>query len=394
MHCSRVDILGEVLLACACSLRAYAAARLLAELAERCALDVSHVRHSDYDGVVRIEVFGVELVLERLDLRAALVTVLLLHLLKVVLHHLLAKLRIAENLLEVSYLTLQLLELGVQLIDAQAGELREAHIDDSFRLQFVEFETLLKVALSVRRSLRCADDAHHLVDVVAGDDQAFEDMGTLLSLLEVVLCAAYGDVVTVLHEVLHALLQCEQTRATVDKRNAVDRERRLHSCHLVELVEDYIGVGVALHVDNDTHSLATRLVVDVRDARNLTLLNEVGNAGNKVGFVHTVRYLGHNNLVVSVATLYLRLCTHHDTSATCLVSLAHALQAIDICACREVGCLNVLHQSVGVDIRIVDICAAAVDNLAEVVCRHVGSHTHGDTVAAVHKKVRYLRRHN
>ena len=27
-------------------------------------------------------------------------------------------------------------------------------------------------------------------------------------------------------------------------------------------------------------------------------------------------------------------------------------------------------------------------------CRHVGSHTHGDTVAAVHKKVRYLGRHN
>ena len=332
--------------------------------------------------------------LVRLDLRAALVAVLLLHLLQVVLHHLLAKLRVAENLLEVGNLTLQLLKLSVQLVDAQAGELREAHVDDGFRLQFVEVEALLEVALSVGRSLGSADDAHYLVDIVAGDNQAFEDMGTLLSLLEVVLCAAYGDVVTVLYEILNALLKREQTRATVDKRNAVDRERRLHSCHLVELVEDYIGVGVALHVDNDTHTLTARLVVDVRDARNLALLNEVGNAGNEVGFVHTVRYLGHNNLVVSVATLYLRLCTHHDTSATCFVSLAHALQAIDICACREVGCLNVLHQSVGVDIRIVDICAAAVDNLAEVVCRHVGSHTHGDTVAAVHKKVRYLGRHH
>ena len=113
----------------------------------------------------------------------------------------------------------------MQLIDAQAGELREAHVNDCLRLQFVEFETLLKVALSVRRSLRCADDAHHLVDVVAGDDQAFEDMGTLLSLLEVVLCAAYCHVVTVLHEVLHTLLQCKQAWASVYKSDTVDRER-------------------------------------------------------------------------------------------------------------------------------------------------------------------------
>ena len=224
VHRSRVDIFGEVLLACACSLRTYAAARLLAELAERCALDVAQVRYGDDNRVVRVEVFGVELVLVRLDLRAALVAVLLLHLLQVVLHHLLAKLRVAENLLEVGNLTLQLLKLGVQLVDAQAGELREAHVDDGFRLQFVEVEALLEVALSVGRSLGSTDDAHNLVDVVAGDNQAFEDMGTLLSLLEVVLCAAYGDVVTVLYEILNALLKREQTRATVDKRNAVDRE--------------------------------------------------------------------------------------------------------------------------------------------------------------------------
>ena len=332
--------------------------------------------------------------LERLDLRAALVAVLLLHLLQVVLHHLLAKLRVAENLLEVGNLTLQLLELGVQLVDAQAGELREAHVDDGFRLQFVEVEALLEVALSVGRSLRSTDDAHYLVDVVAGDNQAFEYMGTLLSLLEVVLCAAYGDVVTVLYEILNALLKREQTRATVDKRNAVDRERRLHGCHLVELVEDDVGVGVALHVDNDTHSLAARLVVDVRDARNLALLNEVGDAGNEVGLVDAVRNLGNDNLVVGIAALDLRLCTHNDASAARLVSLAHALQAIYVRTRREVGRLDVLHESVGVDIGIVNVCTAAVDNLAEVVGRHVGSHTDGDTVATVHKKVRYLCRHN
>ena len=53
-----------------------------------------------------------------------------------------------------------------------------------------------------------------------------------------------------------------------------------------------------------------------------------------------------------------------------------------------------LHKSVGVDVWIVDIGAASVYHLAEVVCRDVGSHTYGDTIAAIDQEVRNLCRHN
>ena len=63
---------------------------------------------------------------------------------------------------------------------------------------------------------------YHLVNVVACDDESLKDVGTLLCLLKVELGATDGHVVTMLHEVLHTLLKCEEARTSVDEGDAVD----------------------------------------------------------------------------------------------------------------------------------------------------------------------------
>ena len=331
---------------------------------------------------------------ERLDFCTALVAILLLHLVQFVLHHLLAQFGVVEYRLQISNLALQFLIFSMQLIHTQSGQLRESHVYDSLRLYFVQVETLLQVALSIARSLRSTYDVHHLVDVVAGDDESFKNVGTFLCLLQVKLGAAYSHIVTMLHEVLHTFLQRQQTWASLHQSDTVHRERRLHCSHLIQLVEDYIGIGIALHVYYDTHTLTSRLVVNVRYASNLALLHEVGNASHEVGLVYAVRNLSDDNLVVRVAAFDFRLGTHHDASASSLVSLLHTRQTIDISTRREVRSLDILHQSVYVDVRIVDICTASVNHLTQVVCRNIGGHTHGNTVTAVHQEVRYLCRHH
>ena len=156
-----------------------------------------------------------------LDHSAARIAILLLHLVQLVLHHLLAELRVVEDLIEVVDGLHQLIKLIVQLFQAQARELAKAHVDNSLALQLVQFETLLQVALCVARCLAGADDVHHLVDVVTGDDEALKNVGTFLCLLQVELCAADGHVVTVLHKVLHALFQAQQTWTTSHQGDAV-----------------------------------------------------------------------------------------------------------------------------------------------------------------------------
>ena len=282
----------------------------------------------------------------------------------------------------------------MQLVHTQASQLAEAHVHDCLRLKLVQIKAALQVALGVNRRLRVAYDVHHLVNIVHRNDQSLQDVGALLGLAQVEARAADGHVVAVLHKVFHALLQAQQARATFHQRNVVHRERALQCRHLKQLVENHVGVGVFLHVDHDAHALPSRLVVGVGDALQLPLLHQVGNILNELSLVHPVGNLGHHNLVVGLVALNLGLGAHHDASASRLVGVSHALYAIDIGARGEVGSLDIAHQSVGVDVGVVDIGAAAVNHLAQVVRRHIGSHTHGNTVTTVHQQVGHLGRHD
>ena len=124
------------------------------------------------------------------------------------------------------------------------------------------------------------------------------------------------------------------------------------------------------------------------------LVGEVGDVSHEVGLVDTVGNLSNNNLIVSLTTLNLSLGTHHDTSTTSLIGIANTLQTIDIGSRGEVRTGDVLHQSLRVNIGVVNVGAATIDDLTQVMSRHIGSHTHGNTVTAVHQQVRHLRRHD
>ena len=204
-----------------------------------------------------------------------------------------------------------------------------------------------------------------------------------------------------LNEVRDAILQREQFRTQLrvvvlvgHQRDAVDREAALQCGHLEELVEDDLGVGVFLHIDDDAHALTAGLIVDVGNALQLTFLHEVGNVFNELLLVDTIRNLGDDNLVVCVVAFNLSLGAHDDASAAGGVGFLDALQAVDIGTGGEVGRRDILHQPIHVDVGVVDISAASVDNLVQVMRRNVGSHTHGDTVSAVDQQVRNLRRHD
>ena len=97
---------------------------------------------------------------------------------------------------------------------------------------------------------------------------------------------------------------------------------------------------------------------------------------------------------MSVLRLYLSLSTQDDASATSLIGILYTLNTIYICTCREVWSLDILHQSVSVNIRIVDIGTAAIDYLAQIVGRNVGSHTYSDTIATIDQEVWNAGRHN
>ena len=95
----------------------------------------------------------------------------------------------------------------MELVDAQTGELCQTHVNDSLRLQLIEVEACFKVALGIRRGLRVADDMYYLINIIDGNNQTFEDVGTFLRFSQVVFGTTDGYIMTVFYKVVHTFLQ-------------------------------------------------------------------------------------------------------------------------------------------------------------------------------------------
>ena len=168
----------------------------------------------------------------------------------------------------------QLFVFGMELVLHQACQLAQTHFHNGTCLDFREFESVHQVLDSFVRSLGGTDDAYHFVDVVRCDDQAFEDVGTFLRLAEFVLGATDDHFVTMVHETLNHILQCQALGASLHEGDVVHAERALESSHLEQLVQYYACVGIALHIDDDAHTFAVGFIVHVRDAFYLLFVHQ------------------------------------------------------------------------------------------------------------------------
>ena len=79
--------------------------------------------------------------------------------------------------------------------------------------------------------------------------------------------------------------------------------------------------------------------------------------------------------------------THYNATTSCQIGFTNAAYAIYISACREVGCFNVVHEFFYRDFRIINVSIAGIDNLRQVVWRHVCSHTYSNTGSTVNEKI-------
>ena len=249
----------------------------------------------------------------------------------------------------------------MQLALLKIGELAQAHLNDGAGLHLVEAKTLTQTLAGFIGGLARPDDVHHLVDVVAGDNQALQDVGAVLRLFQLKLGTAYHHLVTVIEEVLYQLLEVDSLGATIDQAHVVNTERRLQLRHLVELVEQHIGILVLLHINHYAHALAVALVVDIADAVDAFLLNQTRNGLDELALVDIVGDLGYHNLVAIVFGLNLGLSAHHNASTTRLEGIFHALVAIDDATCGEVGRFDVVHELGNRNVRILKHGQAAVD---------------------------------
>ena len=356
------------------------------------ALDVARVGDGDRHVLVGDHVLHRDLVHRVDDLGAAGIGVVFPDLLELLLDDLVDALRLAQDVPQLRDQGLHFLEVVHDLLPLQAGEALELHVEDGVGLDQAQPETLDEAGARLRRGLARADELDHLVQVVEGDDQAFEDVGPRLGLLEVVDRPPAHHFAPEGQEVLAGLEDVQDLGALIDDGQEDDAEGVLQGGQLVEVVQDDLAGLALLDVEDDAHAVPRALVADVGDAFHPLVLHELGDLLDELGLVELVGDLADDDrFLVTLADLDLGPGPHHDGAAAGAVGLPDPRLAGDEARGGEVGAGDALDEPLQALVRgevlVVEQEVQGVHHLAQVVGRDVGGHAHRDPGGPVDEQV-------
>ena len=391
---------------------AAAAAVLRAERVDRDALDVAADGHGDDDLGVGDDVFDRKLAFERLDRGPARIADPLLDVERLVANHAEHPLLRREQIGEVGDRREQRVVLVLDLLPLESGERAQTHVDDRRSLHVGEAETRAEVRARVLDGLAAAHDRDDLIDVVECDAEAFEQVGALLRLAQVVRRPAAHDVFAVRDEMLEHRAQAEHlrlerrqrsggmvgavaaSRADRHERQHVERKAGLQRSLLVELVEHDLRRRRTRELDHDPHPVAIRFVVERRNADDPFLLVRFDDRLDDARRRDLIRDLGDDDAEAAALFDDLGLAAQRDRAAPGLVGLTDRLAAHQDAAGRKVRTLHDIREP-GIELvvgvfptRVVDQVPDRIADLACVVRRDVGRHTDRDPRAAVDEQLR------
>ena len=143
----------------------------------------------------------------------------------------------------------------------------------------------------------------------------------------------------------------------------------------------------AAQFDNDAHTVFVRLVTDLRNTLDLAFLNQFSDALLQSCLADLVRQLGDDDTLTTAIHRSIRPGAHIDTAATGMVGLPNSFSAVDNARGRKVWPRQVRHQSIDVDLRVIDKGNTGVDHFSQVVRWNVGRHPHRDSCCAVDQQI-------
>ncbi len=349
------------------------------------------VTHRDHHVLVGDRVLHLAHVLLRLlqDHRAALVAVLLHHLVQLVQERLELTLLALQDLSQVLDPGLELLQPGPQLLLLQRREPAQAHVEDGIRLDLGKAQRILKPIGGLGTVLGRPDDLDHLLDGVEGGDEPLGDVALGLGLLQLVAGAPDDDLDPVVPVRLQDLLEGPFLRLPVVQGQHDRPEGGLEIRALVEDLEDPPRVRAPLQLDDEPEPVPIRLVAKLADLVRLPLSGQVGDLLDDLGLRDGVGQLRDHELLLPAPERLLHdPGAHHDPPAALVVHVPDPVGAHHVAPRGEVGAGDELHEVIHGAVGILDQHPDRRRHLPQVVGRHVGAHPHGDAAGAVDQQVR------
>jgi hypothetical protein len=148
----------------------------------------------------------------------------------------------------------------------------------------------------------------------------------------------------VLDVAVDQLLEIERLGPAAVDGELVDGEGGLQRGHLVELVDDDLGDGVALELDDDARAFV-RFVAHVGDVGELLFVDQRGDALDQLGAVHVEgNFRDDDLLLAALGHLGVELGADLDAAAARLEIALDAFHAESVQPVGKSGPLMILHQ--------------------------------------------------
>ena len=385
-------VVDEVLVAGLHSDPALATASLVSIDGDRTPLDIAGMGYGDDHILFRNHVFDADLFRLLDDLGAALVAVLLFDLGELVADDVANLLLAGENGFQLRNPFLNLLVLGNDLLPLHAGQSLQLEVEDGLRLPLGKLVALNQAAAGCRGGLGASDQLNDVVEIVEGGDEAFQNVRPLPRLAQLERRPPANHVASKVEDVSDDLQKWKHSRPVVDDREHVDAEARLERRVLVEVVEHDLTDFATLEIDDDAHSATVGLVAHLRDAFDAPVAHQLADFLEKPGLVDLIGDLSHHDRLAVLRHVFDdRPCSQLNRSPPGAVGLLDALAAVQERRGGKIGPGDAREEPLGElvlrRLGIVEHEDHSVYNLAQIVRRNIGSHTHRDPRSAVHEQV-------
>ena len=166
-------------------------------------------------------------------------------------------------------------------------------------------------------------------------------MCPLFCLIQFVLCPACYNILLMIQIMCQKLVQVQDLRLVVHKRQHDHAKRILQLCMFVQLVQNDIRVCVASKLDADTHTLSVGFITQIRDTIDSFITNKLCNLFDQTCLIYQKRQLCYDNTVLAVCHRFnIRHSTHTDLTTACAVGLFDTGSTEDLATGREIRTFN------------------------------------------------------
>jgi len=184
-------------------------------------------------------------------------------------------------------------------------------------------------------------------------------------------------------------------RAVVHHCQHVYAKARFQRRKLVKSVDDDVGDGAALEINDHADALAVRFVAQVGNAVDLAVVDQGGDFFHQRGLVQPKgNFPDNDGLGALFAVFNFQPAAHLHGAAPSVVSVVKSLARVDKAPGGKIRPLHKIHEVVNAALRVVQQQLQGVAKFAKVVGRNIGGHAHGDAGAAVEQQVGNLGGHD